>query len=178
MKVTIKENFSNEEKELDIVADFYVAHDFMGKERGVIALMLMEDTEEGKDFYCDVTKGFGEFIGQPCITFLDGNALYDVEKMVTENGIGVRAPFANKQSGFCEYPPYIINPYFLESVYEKKDLAEYLGYYDFGNEHVLSDKEYNEKMSSLKDAYENYCKKNGGVFRKDFEDKNKDIERC
>ncbi len=152
-------------EELTVYADMYSAKNFMMRDRTVIALHLKD--QDGCP-YADITKGFGEFIGQPGITFLDGNALYDVEALVKDNGIGVRAPFAKKLSGFCEYPPYIINPWFLEKAYKDDTLKEYLGQYDFDNAHILDDEEYAKKMEQLKEAYREYCEAKGFTVKTDF----------
>ena len=73
-------------EELTVYADLYNAKNFMMRDRTVIALHLKD--QDGCP-YADITKGFGEFIGQPGITFLDGNG-FTVGRQVFEN-VEVRA---------------------------------------------------------------------------------------
>lgn len=122
IKTTIK-SFEGME-EVVIKADFYAkSYDMIeGKNKHVPALWL--ETPEGEP-YADLSKGFGEFIGMECTTYMDGNALFDIKNFLKENHIGTDMGF-KKHSGFCDYPLYKLSPFALEQLYNKKQLNDYL----------------------------------------------------
>ena len=98
--------------------------------------------------YAYITRNLGEFIGMPGIAYIDGNALYDIEKMMKDFNLGVKTIF-KKQSGFCMYPAYFINPDILESLCDERELKKYILSYDFENEGLT----YESLMADLKKAY-------------------------
>ena len=154
MKIKVKE------KELELEGFFYNVKDFMLRDRTSLALILYDSDEDGTCEYGRLTTGFGEFIGMKGTTYINGNGIFfDPEQVMIENGLGIQMGGIKKQSGFCEYPLYLINPYLLEKIYKKDELCEYLGYYRFMNEHILNDEEYENDIAELKASYDEYYEK-------------------
>ena len=118
-----------------------------GEDKHVPALWL-ESIDEEFGFaepYADLTTGFGEFIGLPMSSYMDGNAYFDIKKFLEDNHIGFNTGLT-KHSGFCTYPLYTISPFVMEQLYDKEELNAY--FKDFVDEYEYTAEEVQDIMEN------------------------------
>ena len=151
---TYKLNFNGREYDVVLKGGFYTGWSIQG-DAPILALWL--ETPDGERF-ADVTKGFGEFIGQMFSSYMDGNALYDVESFLKDNHIAFDTGYT-KKSGFCTYPLYRISPFIFDDLFTEEEKEEYFLAYDFFGdmaENLEKDPKYIYKLIVV--SKESYCK--------------------
>lgn len=134
----LKITFLDKEWELLPEVTAIIAPDFMGTEQLNIGLNLYTEGENGLEPFAELTKHFGEFIGQKNCAYIDTNNCPFADQLLAQ-GIAIDTGLT-KQSGFCTYPLWQFNEDFLKSVNSK--------IYDLYSE---SFDEYMESMHSSED---------------------------
>ena len=109
-------------EELFVKGGFYEVEDWMGEPKRLLGLYLVDKNGEE---YGDLSKSFGEFVGQYGCFFADANSVgYDAGKVLQDNLIAF--PSAGfKQSGFVKYPSFRISPYAMETLFTLEEIAAY-----------------------------------------------------
>lgn len=110
----LKITFLDKEWELLPEVTAIIAPDFMGTEQLNIGLNLYTEGENGLEPFAELTKHFGEFIGQKNCAYVDTNNCPFADQLLTQ-GIAIDTGLT-KQSGFCTYPLWQFNEDFLKSV--------------------------------------------------------------
>ena len=134
----LKITFLDKDWELLPEVTAIIAPDFMGTEQLNIGLNLYTEGENGLEPFAELTKHFGEFIGQKNCAYVDTNNCPFADQLLAQ-GIAIDTGFT-KQSGFCTYPLWQFNEDFLKSVNGK--------IYDLYSE---SHDEYMESMNPSED---------------------------
>lgn len=115
--------------ELLLKGGFYDVADWMGEEKHLIGLWL--ETPDG-EYYTDLTRSFGEFVGQYGCFFPDVNNESRVEQFLQDNCIAFPIG-GQKTSGFVTYPAYRLSPYVMEKLFTLEEIRDYkLDYYFCG----------------------------------------------
>ena len=110
----LKITFLDKEWELLPEVTAIIAPDFMGTEQLNIGLNLYTEGENGLEPFAELTKHFGEFIGQKNCAYVDTNNCPFADQLLAQ-GIAIDTGLT-KQSGFCTYPLWQFNEDFLKSV--------------------------------------------------------------
>ena len=119
-----------DDTELLLKGGFYDVTDWMGKEKHLIGLWL--ETPDG-EYYTDLTRSFGEFVGSYGVLFPDVNNESGVESFLQENLIALPTQ-GMKKSGFVTYPAYRISPHVMENLFTLEEIEAYKRDYDFYDE--------------------------------------------
>lgn len=109
----LKITFLDKEWELLPEVTAIIAPDFMGTEQLNIGLNLYTEGENGLEPFAELTKHFGEFIGQKNCAYVDTNNCPFADQLLAQ-GIAIDTGLT-KQSGFCTYPLWQFNEDFLKS---------------------------------------------------------------
>jgi len=110
-----------DDTELLLKGGFYDVTDWMGKEKHLIGLWL--ETPDG-EYYTDLTRSFGEFVGQYGCFFPDVNNESHIEQFLQDNCFAFPVG-GQKTSGFVTYPAYHISPYVMEKLFTLEEIEAY-----------------------------------------------------
>ena len=139
----LKITFLDKEWELLPEVTAIIAPDFMGTEQLNIGLNLYTEGENGLEPFAELTKHFGEFIGQKDCAYIDTNNCPFADQLLAQ-GIAIDTGLT-KQSGFCTYPLWQFNEDFLKGANAK--------IYDLYSE---SFDEYMESMHPVEDENQTF----------------------
>lgn len=110
-----------DDTELLLKGGFYDVADWMGKEKHLIGLWL--ETPDG-EYYTDLTRSFGEFVGQYGCFFPDVNNESHIEQFLQDNCFAFPIG-GQKTSGFVTYPAYRISPHVMEKLFTLEEIEAY-----------------------------------------------------
>lgn len=119
-----------DDQDLYLKGSFYEVTDWQGTDKRLIGLWL--ESADG-EYYTDLTKSFGEFVGQYGCFFPDVNNESRVEQFLQDNCFAFPIG-GQKTSGFVTYPAYRISPHVMEKLFTLEEIEAYKRDYDFYDE--------------------------------------------
>ncbi|MBO6194580.1 MAG: DUF4313 domain-containing protein [Clostridiales bacterium] len=143
-------------QDLHLVGGFYQVFDFMGDNKSLIYLGL--ETPEGEP-YADLTKSFGEFVGQYGALFADINNCPGIEDFLQDNQIAFPTG-GYKTGGYVTYPAYRLSPYIMEKLFSLEQIKDYKLEFDYMGEHTIEDELstdwVTESLEAEKESFDEY----------------------
>lgn len=119
-----------DDQDLYLKGSFYEVTDWQNENKRLIGLWL--ETADG-EYYTDLTKSFGEFVGQYGCFFPDVNNESRVEQFLQDNCFAFPIG-GQKTSGFVTYPAYRLSPYVMEKLFTLEEIRDYKLDFDFYGE--------------------------------------------